>query len=151
MFNNVGEKIKTLAKVTFYIESVSFIISGIVMLFNGDLFILYGLLTIVLGPIVSLVQAWFVYGFGELITETKNISLNTESKTEKEYIPLYHEASPKNKKSEKSEEVTVKDNRDAPPVIPSEHSGYIICPKCNTMQRSNRKKCFNCAQPFEAQ
>lgn len=34
-------------------------------------------------------------------------------------------------------------------VAPSDDNGYIVCPVCNTRQRSNRTKCLECGSVFE--
>ncbi len=68
LFDNIGAKIKTLAKWTFIVEAVSAIITGITLLF--DEYILAGLLTLFCGPIVAWVSSWILYGFGELVEST---------------------------------------------------------------------------------
>lgn len=39
---------------------------------------------------------------------------------------------------------------DASPVAPQAvMEGYVVCPKCGTMQRASRTICFNCSARFE--
>ena len=68
MYDNIGGKIKGLAKGTFIVETIAAIIGGIVLLV--DEFIGLGLLTLFCGPVVAWVSSWLLYGFGELICET---------------------------------------------------------------------------------
>ena len=70
MFDNIGEKIKTLAKVLCWVGIGLSVIIGINVL---DYSASKGLLIIVIGSLISWVSSFFSYGFGELITkETEN-------------------------------------------------------------------------------
>lgn len=75
MFDNIGNKIKTLAKVVCFIGIVSSLITGIVLgnlLSSG-----VGLVIIILGCLLSWIGSFFTYGFGELIEKTTEIANNT--------------------------------------------------------------------------
>ena len=79
MFNydNIGGKIKGLAKACFTVETIAAIITGIgFMVADSDL-VLVGLLVMVFGPIVAWVSSWLLYGFGELIEKACEIADNT--------------------------------------------------------------------------
>jgi len=74
LFSNIGEKIKSLAVVSFIVGAISCIIGGIVVfalvdpnMYNSSPLILEGILLIVLGPILSWIGSWVLYGFGELV------------------------------------------------------------------------------------
>lgn len=75
MYNNIGNKIKTLAKVLFFIGAIASIIAGIVLL-AVDM-ILLGLLLLLLVPILLWISSWTLYGFGELICTARDIERNT--------------------------------------------------------------------------
>ena len=81
MYDNIGEKIKSLAKSTFIVEAIAAVIAGLVLLSYGEW---WGVLILLCGPIVAWVSSWLLYGFGELIDKICDIEQNTrggESKT----------------------------------------------------------------------
>lgn len=71
------------------------VITGIACLsIDEDLFLILGLPIMLAGPLVSLISAWFLYGFGELIdkvckiesilrTDNQSKKANPEANTEK--------------------------------------------------------------------
>lgn len=89
MFDNIGHKIMTLAKVICVIGIILSVITGIAMMAVGtrDAYgyktgpnILGGLLTIVLGSLGSWVGSFFTYGFGQLIENTDSIRYYSQHK-----------------------------------------------------------------------
>lgn len=77
MYDNIGGKIKGLAIAGFIIETILTVLLGIVlMVFDKDI-ILLGLLVIVVGPMVSWISSWLLYGFGELIENSSIIADNS--------------------------------------------------------------------------
>ena len=77
MFENIGEKIKVLAKIIFWTLASASIIVAIYLISEGwydDLLVLTVLFG---GPLVAWISSWFLYGFGELIDNTWEIALNT--------------------------------------------------------------------------
>ena len=73
MFNNIGGKIKTLAKVLTVIGMILSIIWGIV---ETEFSVETGFAIIALGCLFSWVGSFLLYGFGELIDNTKEIANN---------------------------------------------------------------------------
>ena len=69
MYDNIGGKIKGLAKAMFIVEAIVAVIAGIVSFTADDDFILVGLLTLFCGPIVAWVSSWILYAFGELVED----------------------------------------------------------------------------------
>ena len=79
LYTDIGAKIKSLAILLFIIGTVLSVIMGALLLidalfldgdmFGGELWWL-GLITIVFGPILSLLFTWLLYGYGELIDKT---------------------------------------------------------------------------------
>ncbi len=69
MYNNIGKKIKALAKVCCWIGIIAAVISGIVVMVAGydEIFILIGLLVMVAGGVLSWVSSFVLYGFGQLV------------------------------------------------------------------------------------
>lgn len=75
MFVNIGNKIKTLARIICWIGIVVSVISGIVMLATSANLIPAGILTLVLGSLLSWVGSFILYGFGEMV---ENSDIRTE-------------------------------------------------------------------------
>lgn len=67
MFDNIGSKIKTLARVICWIGIIVSIISGCVLMVQNEETIFTGILIIILGPLVSWAGSFMTYGFGQLI------------------------------------------------------------------------------------
>ena len=77
MFENVGEKIKALAKVICAVGIVFSIIVAIFMFYMADeyyrveeVYYTLGVIILILGPISSWTNSLLIYGFGELIEAT---------------------------------------------------------------------------------
>lgn len=80
MFENIGSKIKALAKVICWAGIIISLIVGIVMLASGgDVGSGVGLVVIIVGGLGSWIGSFFTYGFGELIEKTTEIAENTKS------------------------------------------------------------------------
>lgn len=78
MFTNIGDKIKSLAKVIAWIGIAGSVISGFVMINSGyGVSIIMGIGVILGGSLISWISSWFLYGFGELIEKTTEIAWNT--------------------------------------------------------------------------
>lgn len=80
MYDNIGEKIKGLAKVCWIIESIFCVIMGIFLMVNeigGDSWIFFGPACIIGGPLSAWVSSWLLYGFGEMIDKLCAIERNT--------------------------------------------------------------------------
>ena len=73
MFDNVGGKIKSLAKVFCWLGLFLSVIVGIAMIlismntYNGEVFALIGVVVIILGCFLSWAGSLITYGLGELI------------------------------------------------------------------------------------
>lgn len=94
MFNNIGRKIKGLAKFICWVGIILSVLAGIVIIlggassrsfesgYNGERFaissaggsIVAGILVIVLGSILSWVGSFVLYGFGELVDNSKKVA-----------------------------------------------------------------------------
>ena len=71
-FNNIGKKIKAMAKISFYLLSVLFLFYGILLIIKTDNDIL-GLLWLILGPIISWISSFVLYGFGQLVDNSDKL------------------------------------------------------------------------------
>ena len=74
LYENIGVKIKGLAKAIFILGAVASIITGLTLATDGGLLLTIGLLVIILGPIVSFVFSWVLYAFGELVDDIHNLN-----------------------------------------------------------------------------
>lgn len=83
MFDNIGGKLKTWAKVFYAIELIAGIIYGIVKIVlgfdsgdDGEM-LTSGIFTLLLAPFVGLLLAWLIYAFGHLVEQTEMNQENT--------------------------------------------------------------------------
>ena len=78
MFDNIGGKIKGLAKVICWVGIIASIVTGFAMSVTNEN-ILPLLLIGGLGSVMSWVSSFFMYGFGELIDKACEIARNTSN------------------------------------------------------------------------
>lgn len=79
MYNNIGGKIKVLAKLGFIVEAIILVLAGIGLMVSTEEMLITGLIVMVVGPIISWVSSWLLYGFGELIDKACDIEYNTRN------------------------------------------------------------------------
>ncbi len=77
MFDNIGKKIKGLAKAVTFIGILLSILLGMLYLVNSD--VPSGILTIVLGCLGSWLGSLVLYGFGELVDCVQRIADSLEA------------------------------------------------------------------------
>ena len=78
MYDNIGGKIKGLAKAACIIEAIAAVITGIALSVSDDALVVGGLIIMIAGPFVAWVFSWLLYGYGELIEKTCEIARNTQ-------------------------------------------------------------------------
>ena len=85
MFDNIGGKIKALAKILCYIGIGLSVLVGIILMAtlgeafdSGFLAFLVGLVAIALGVLMAWVGSFVLYGYGELIDTNAQIAENTK-------------------------------------------------------------------------
>lgn len=76
MFDNIVDKIKTVAQVFCWVGIILSVISGLISIFSGG--DLIGIITIIVGVLSSWVSSIIVYGFGQLIEDT-NVSASNSA------------------------------------------------------------------------
>lgn len=81
LYSNIGNKIKTCAKIFALLSAAICISLGIICIFESRISI--GLLILILGPILSWVSSFILYGFGQLIENSDKLVELTQ-KQEKE-------------------------------------------------------------------
>ena len=82
-FENIGSKIKTLAIITTIVGLATSVFLGLYILTTNAL---YGVLIALIGSLVSWLSAFFMYGFGELIEKTTEITKNTKKDIKVEIV-----------------------------------------------------------------
>ena len=76
MYNNVGKKIMVLAQILGWVGLIAGIITWIVLLSNYEK--VGGWLSL-LGGILSFVFSWFMYGFGQLVQDVHDKSVQLKA------------------------------------------------------------------------
>jgi len=74
MYNNIGGKIKGLAKTICIIEAILSAVGGVLLVALDDELIMYGMALAIIGPLIAWLSSWTLYGFGELIERMTEIS-----------------------------------------------------------------------------
>ena len=125
MYDNIGGKIKGLAKATFIVEAIAAIIVGIVLLVETDEW--WCALILFCGPIVAWVSSWLLYGFGEIIDELCDIEHNTGmimKPSELKKARNHHESETKSRNCQER----LKKQKEA--IAEEENVVMIECPDC---------------------
>lgn len=84
MYNNIGKKIKTAAKIIGWIGIIISGLWGLILIsqafgyWGEPIFIFMGLMVIGIGSLLSWTSTWILYGFGELIENVAIIAENTK-------------------------------------------------------------------------
>lgn len=77
MYDNIGCKIKKLAEIAFYFETVASVIAGIAMWIVTEQTICA--LIVVVGPLFAWISSALLYGFGEIVDKVGKIENNTRT------------------------------------------------------------------------
>lgn len=123
-FDNIGGKIKGLAKFIFAILTIIALIGGLFFLIKGkevvgnDVIEIIGLLIIMVGPILAWINSWLLYGFGQLI-ENSDIIANDYSQK--------YEIREKKRETRLREDAKISISN---PEVPNDEYIDIVCPEC---------------------
>ncbi len=162
MFDDIGGKIKGLAKVLFGLEAIATVIAGFVFVDATDgLSLLYA----IVGVLAAWVSAWFLYGFGQLIENSDIIAeecKRTNEKNEKDagkqraetasesVLNRFLQNEDSSRYAERKQTSTKENqNKNTPAESAQILDGEKICPKCGLVQRANRTVCWSCDQQFD--
>ena len=74
MYQNIGSKIQAVAVATFVLGAIATIILGFVLLAD-DATMVFGLLSLFGGPIVAWISSWFMFAFGQLVEDVREIAI----------------------------------------------------------------------------
>ena len=129
MYNNIGGKIKVLAKCIFVIDAIAMFVVGIVLL--SEELIGAGLLTMFLGPVLAWVSSWLLYGFGELIDKASEIADNTAKEDKQKEKSIKENKTPV-AKVRKKPETNPQSFKNVTVINTEEDTDYrdVICPVC---------------------
>lgn len=107
MYSNIGNKIKTLAKIVCIIIAIVWIIVGFILIFDrysSPLVRLVGFLSIIIGPLLSWISSFLLYGYGELIEQNAEIEREIKRLTKREKEKEIREKKEKEEEREKEKE-----------------------------------------------
>lgn len=140
MFDNIGEKIKSLAKVLCWIGiGLSFILG---CLFLAEEQVIFGFLFMIIGALISWVSSFCLYGFGELICYARRIEKNTKNlRPKKSKVEIYDENKDKIKRFLKNNSISAYKKLE------------LECPDCGEehaysneyLYFEDEPKCINCS------
>lgn len=84
MYNKIGSKIKGLAFITFIVEAIASFIGGIIIIaiasnsyYVDEIGVIIGVMVMFIGPLIFWVLSFFLYGFGELIENSRIVAENS--------------------------------------------------------------------------
>lgn len=91
MYDNIGGKIKGLAKTLSILGAIAIAILAIILLCSNDKLIPFGVLLLIFGPLFAWISSWILYGFGELVENSSIISgkLASEKASKKSEDPVW--------------------------------------------------------------
>lgn len=112
MFDNIGRKIKTLAKVLCWIEIISSIIVAIIMIYTSNTAFSYresdslaavslrasGVIMLFVGPLISWISSFVLYALGEITENSATQAILLKKLAQKENIDIVEEDVLENKK-----------------------------------------------------
>ena len=81
IWNDIGKKIKSLAVNLSYVGIIGYILTAIIMIFFGldedeEAITTWGVIILIAGPLLSIINGFIIYGFGELIDKICIIERN---------------------------------------------------------------------------
>ncbi len=89
MFNNIGKKIKTLAEIICWLGIIFSVLFGLGNIFSdkSGLSLFTGLFLMIVGPLISWIGTFLLYGFGQLIENSDIlVNLSYDKKYNNDYI-----------------------------------------------------------------
>ncbi len=150
MFNydNIGDKIKGLAKWLFIVGAILGGLTVIPMLFRGGLFIIFGLLAGFIVTVISWVSSWLLYGFGELISLTadNNFRLRSISKGTSNSA-TDSVGSPNTSKNQSTFNTAGDKSTSKPDKITID--SLVRCHSCGKIILANSQSCEACGAPIK--
>jgi uncharacterized protein (DUF697 family) len=125
MFENIGSKIKSIAKGAFIVEALGAVIAGVGAAIDQEE-IVY-ILVAVGGVAAAWILACFAYGFGQLIENSDIIAEEYSRKNE-----AHHKAEVKTEARKQAQNRKAVKAAIANPEVEGTEFVDVICPSCNT-------------------
>ena len=161
MFNNIGGKIKGLAKFLCWTGIILSVISGIIMIANGASvsrgrysnapdYVGLGFLTMIAGSLFSWLGSFFMYGFGQLVEDTGAI----RSKMDTVAYGANHApaAIPADSWQNGWAKAAPEQPAEMPRAFIQAEPKFVNCPACGKRMSMDfikaRKHCPDCGRPF---
>ena len=154
MFDNIGDKLKSVAILECVLGILASLIGGIAMMVGGA--VLIGILTIVLGALLSWLSSLGLYGFGQLIenSDTLVAMLGSNAGAAASNASMLHQAAAEAEKKESPNWQCTCGAKN--PVTVSyclscrrsreEAVKTIKCPSCGANNKETNDKCFVCGK-----
>ena len=160
LYENIGGKIKNLAKWTFYINAVLVVIAGVITsvgtlfssLYNegaGPIIIFLSTpFAVALEILVAWVGTWTLYAFGELVEDTHELrtiaetNLNAPEPTKVAAPAPVEEAKPAPTEAAPAPKVKTPQ----PPRADVDTTRYWVCPRCAKTNLLTRDTCWSCGE-----
>ena len=128
MFDNIGSKLKKLAKVSTITGIIGSAIIGLFVIADQPLI---GFLILALGSLLSWFGSFTIYGLGQLIENTDELVKQGRMAAQPPIAPAPQPA------------------QKQPMAGPPAENGKVACPACGTVQNANRSGvCLHCGQPL---
>ncbi len=181
MYENIGGKIKIVAKVFCWIGIIVSIILAIILFISGAKYsseesYISAVIYLLLGPLLSWIGSFFMYGFGELLERVKNIDVLISSgvtglqgmTSSTAYNPKQNDNSlfgwkcvcghmnpitadtcvcGRDKYGNQDNGVKQK-SEEAKTPLPEADSEMVVCPSCGQTQKKNPFGCIYCHSPL---
>lgn len=159
MWNNIGRKLQSLAKVLCWIGIIVSVIYAIVLWSQNSRYqstFLAGLLTLVLGSLASWVGSWALYGLGLVVEYVENegglsSSANHEGfefNAESSSVPRPFASQSPETEAEKRTETEAPEQQSENPDWPDDGDGFVRCPRCRKRMSIDfikaRRQCPDC-------
>lgn len=84
MYDNVGNKLKTISVLFMVLGVLLSIVTGIILIVISNSFMLYGVIIIIIGPILSWIGSLVLYGFGQLVENSDILVSQNNKETEED-------------------------------------------------------------------
>jgi len=127
MFNNVGAKIKSLAKVVCWVGIIASVIYGIILMMAASnsyssveqtTALITGLLIMIIGSVASWILSVVLYGFGQLVEDNQQIRSLLENEHKEKPAPAR--------------------------IVNVKPKNFWTCPSCGKVNPFTSKACINC-------
>lgn len=125
MFENIGNKIKTLAKVLCWIGIIVSVVVAIVLFASDDDLVGIGFLVLIGGSLISWIASFVLFGFGQLV-ENSDIIAEQSYRDNQKYHKIVKNNEEKKDAQRKKEIIDILNN----PSFSDDEYIDIVCPNC---------------------